>query len=95
LVLKGIYKLSYTLDKELKDLIVTVELRMIEGFNQPGRNVWEGHVVVNDRQYEEDLSHCVNALIACERIGHKLRDELKAKAKAEGHSLRIKKETTK
>ena len=95
MVLKGIYKLDYTLDKEPKNLIVTVELKMIEGFNQPGRNVWEGHVVVSDRQYTEDLSHCVNALLACERIGHKLRDEMKANAKAEGHSFRVKKELVK
>ena len=95
MVLKGIYKLTYTLNKELKDLIVTVELRMIEGFNRPGRNVWEGFVVVSDRQYTEDLSHCVNALLACERIGHKLRDELKAKAKVDGLSFRIKKEAVK
>jgi hypothetical protein len=95
MVLKGVYKLSYTLDKEPKDLIVTVELRMIEGFNRPGRNVWEGFVVVNDREYTEDLSHCVNALIACERIGQKLRDEMKIKAKAAGQSFRIKKELVK
>jgi hypothetical protein len=95
MVEKGIYKLTYVLDKELKDLIVTVELRLAEGFYKPGRNVWEGVVVVNDRQYSEDLSYCVNALIACERIGHKLRDELKTKAKAEGKSFRIKKETIK
>jgi hypothetical protein len=95
MVLKGIYKLSYTLDKEPKDLIVTVELKMIEGFNKPGRNVWEGHVVVSDRQYTEDLTHCVNALIACERIGHKLRDEMKAIAKVAGQSFRIKKESIK
>lgn len=95
MVLKGTYKLSYTLDKELKDMIVTVELRMIEGFNKPGRNVWEGHVLVSDRAYTEDLSHCVNALLACERIGHKLRDEMKAKAKAAGQSFRIKKELVK
>jgi hypothetical protein len=95
MVLKGIYKLDYTVDKELKDLIVTVELRMIEGFNQPGRNVWEGNVVVSDREYKEDLSHCVDALIACERIGHKLRDEMKANAKVAGQSFRIKKEIIK
>ena len=95
MVIKGIYKLSYTLDREPKDLIVTVELRMIEGFNKPGRNVWEGFVVVNDRQYTEDLSHCVNALLASERIGHMLRDEMKAKAKAEGHNFRVKKELVK
>ena len=93
MVLKGTYKLDYTVNKELKNLIVTVELKQIEGLMKPGQNVWEGHVVVSDRQYEEDLSHCVNALLACERIGHKLRDEMKANAKAEGHSFRIKKET--
>jgi hypothetical protein len=93
--IKGIYKLSYTLDKELKDLIVTVELKQAEGFNKPGKNVWEGVVVVNDRAYAEDLSYCVNAFLACERIGHKLRDELKATAKAAGQSFRIKKEAIK
>ena len=95
MVEKGIYKLTYTLDKELKDLIVTVELRLAEGFYKPGRNVWEGVVVVNDRQYSEDLSYCVNALIACERIGHKLRDEMKTTARLNNTSFRIKKETVK
>jgi len=95
MVLKGTYKLPYTLDKEPKDLIVTVELRMIEGLMKPGQNVWEGQVVVSDRAYTEDLSHCVNALLACERIGHMLRDEMKAKAKAEGHNFRVKKELVK
>lgn len=95
MVLKGIYKLDYTVNKEPKNLIVTVELKMIEGLMKPRQNVWEGHVVVSDRQYTEDLSHCVNALLACERIGHKLRDEIKVNAKAEGHSFRIKKELVK
>jgi hypothetical protein len=92
---KATYKLSYTLDKELKDLIVTVELKQVEGQHKPGRNVWEGVVVVNDRAYAEDLSYCVNAFLACERIGQKLRDELKAQAKAAGQSFRIKKELIK
>jgi hypothetical protein len=95
MVIKGTYKLSYTIDKEPNDLIVSVELKMIEGFNMPGKNIWEGQVIVNDVQYTEDLNHCVNALLACERIGYKLRDEMKAKAKAEGHTFRIKKETIK
>lgn len=95
MTLKGTYKLNYTIDKEPKDLIVTVELKQIEGLMKPGQNVWEGYVVVSDRQYEEDLSHCVNALLACERIGHKLRDEIKANAKASGQSFRIKNETVK
>lgn len=95
MVLKGIYKLSYTLDKEPKDLIVNVELKQAEGLHVLGRNVWCGEVIVSDRQYTEDLSHCVNALIACERIGHKLRDEMKAQAKIEGQSFKIKKELIK
>jgi len=93
--LKGIYKLSYTIDKEPKDLMVTVELKMIDGLMKKGQNVWEGHVMVSDRAYEEDLSHCVNAKVACERIGHKLRDEMKTKTKANGSSFRIKNETIK
>jgi hypothetical protein len=92
---KGTYKLTYTLDKELKDLIVTVELCQAEGINIPRRNVWCGHVVVSDRAYTEDLSHCVNALLAAERIGVKLRTEIKEKAKLEGKSFRIKNETIK
>jgi hypothetical protein len=96
MVLKGIYKLSYTLDKELKDLIVTVELRMIEGFNCPGRNVWEGFATLNGQPYEEeDLRWCVNAKIAAERIGHKLKANIKADAQKDGHAIRVKKEEIK
>jgi hypothetical protein len=97
MVEKGIYNLLYTIDKETFGLNVIVELRQVEGIPKKGQNVWEGVVTVNyDGKYAgEDLSHCVNALIACERIGHKLRDELKTKAKAEGKSFRIKKETIK
>lgn len=93
MTIKGIYKLSYTVDKEPKDLSVTVELRQAEGMHVPGRNIWCGDVVVSDRQYTEDLSHCVDAELACVRIGSKLRDELKADMKANGHSFRIKKES--
>jgi hypothetical protein len=93
MTIKGIYKLAYTLNKEQKDLIVTVELRMIEGFNQPGRNVWEGHVVVNDRQYAEDLSYCVDAELACERIGLKLKAELIEAAEKAKQKFRLRKET--
>lgn len=97
MVLKGTYNLLYTINKEVFNLSVIVELKMIDGQMKPGQNVWEGVVTVNyDGKYDgEDLSHCVNALLACERIGHKLKDELKAKAKAEGHNFRIKKEIVK
>jgi len=91
--LKGKYKLSYTLDKEPGDLIFEVELKLIEGLMKPGQNVWRGSALLNGRPYEkEDLSYCVNAKIAAQRIGQRLRDELKSKAKAEEQSFRIKKE---
>ena len=34
--IKGNYKLSYTLNKEPKDLILAIELRQADGFNKPG-----------------------------------------------------------
>ena len=95
MVIKCTYKLPYTLDKEPKDLIVTVELKQAEGMHVPGRNIWYGEVMVNDRQYAEDLSHCVNAQLACERIGHKLRDEIMAKAIKKGQKFKAKKEIIK
>jgi hypothetical protein len=91
--LKGKYKLSYTLDKVLTDLLLNVELKQCEGLLKPGRNVWEGFAILNGQPYaKEDLTHCVNARLAAERIGHKLRDEIKNKSKEDGKSFRIKKE---
>jgi hypothetical protein len=91
--LKGKYKLSYTLDKEPGDLIFEVELKLIEGLMKPGQNVWCGSALLNGRPYEKvDLSHCVNAKIAAQRIGQSLRNELKESAKKAEQSFRIKKE---
>jgi len=96
MILQGTYKLNYTLDREPMDLTVNVELRQIEGMMKPGQNVWEGHALVNGRAYDkENLSHCVNARLASLRIGEKLKNEMKAKAKIEGQSFRIKKEELK
>ena len=90
---KGRYKLAYIIDKIPSDLILDVELKMAEGMHKPGRNIWEGSATMNGDPYtKEDLTHCVNAKIAAERIGHKLRDELKEKSKKDGTSFRVKKE---
>lgn len=90
---KGNYKLSYTLDREPKDLILAIELRQAEGFNKPGKNVWEGIAMLNGQSYtKEDLTHCVNAKIAAERIGKLLKAKLKFDAQNAGQSFRIKKE---
>jgi hypothetical protein len=94
--LKGSYKLSYTLDREPKDLSLMIELKQVEGIPPKGRNVWEGIATLDGQSYiKEDLRWCVNAKIAAERIGKKLRDEIKAKAQNESHSFRVKKEEIK
>ena len=94
--LKGTYKLSYTLDREPKDLLLIIELKMIDGVMKPGQNVWEGVAILNGQPYEkEDLSHCVNAKVAAERIGKKMKIELKENAQKNGHTFRVKKEEIK
>ena len=91
--IKGKYKLTYTIDREPTDLVLNVELRMCEGLLKPGQNVWEGFATLDGQPYtKEDLTHCVNAKTSAERIGYKLRDEIKANAKKEGKSFRIKNE---
>ena len=91
--LKGKYKLTYTIDRVPTDLVLNVELRQCEGLRVLGRNLWEGFATLDGQPYtKEDLTHCANAKISAERIGHKLRDEIKANAKKEGKSFRIKNE---
>lgn len=92
MVLKGEYKVKYTLDRKLTELVVKVELKQHDGFISPGQNIWYGVATVNGSPYEGvDLSGCVNALYCAEGIGIKLIDEYKAKAKADGKSFRLKK----
>jgi hypothetical protein len=94
--LKGTYKLDYTIDREPKNLALNIELKMIDGLMKPGQNVWEGVAFLDGQIFtKEDLSHCVNAKLAAERIGHKLRDELKLTAKQGGKVFRVKHEELK
>ena len=94
--LKGIYKLSYTLSKEPKNLLLVIELKMIDGLMKPGQNVWEGIATLDGLPYtKEDLSHCVNARLAAERIGKQLKINLKTDAQKNGQTFRVKKEEVK
>jgi hypothetical protein len=94
--LKGTYKLSYTLNKEPKDLLLLVELKQVEGIPPKGRNVWEGIATLDGQTYtEEDLRWCVNARLAAERIGKQMKLKLKEDAQKAGHSFRVKKEEIK
>lgn len=92
---KGTYKLSYTLDREPKELIVVVELLLVDGLAKPFQNLYCGNATVNGQPYDEDLSGCVNARLAAERIGHEHKDKLIKKYKKSDHKFRIKKEELK
>ena len=88
--IKGSYKLSYTIDKKPEQLIVEVELKSIEGLLKPRQNVYEGFAKVNGSPYtDEDLSHCVNARLAAESIGKRMRNEIMKKCKEEKKSFKI------
>lgn len=91
--LTGKYKLSYTLDRELKDLTLDVELRQTEGELKPGQNIWYGIATINKQPYTaEDLSHCVDANLAARKIGRKEMGKIKSDAKKNGQVFRIKSE---
>lgn len=95
--LKGVYKLTYTVDKEVKELTVTVELLLRDGMKEPFKNLYVGNAIVNGKPYEEDnsLEYCVDAKVAAERIGHEHRDKLIKKYKKSEHKFKIKKEEIK
>lgn len=94
--MKGTYKLTYVLDKEVKDLTVNVELNLMDGLHQPFQNLYCGTAWVNGQPYEDTLlSMCVNAKLAANRIGIQHREKLKAKYKKGDHKFKIKKEELK
>ena len=65
----GKFKVKYTLDRVLTELVVEVEILEHDGMAQPGRNIYYGVATVNGSPYEdEDLSGCVNAQYCAEGI---------------------------
>jgi hypothetical protein len=94
---KGTYKLTYILDKEVKELTVAVELLPVEGQVLPFQNLYCGNAIVNNKPYDDErLSSCVNARLMAERIGHEHRDKLIKKYKKNTeHKFKIKKEELK
>lgn len=93
---KSTYKLSYTLDKELKDLTLVIELRQVEGMIKMRQNIWQGYATLNGKDYHKpNLECCVDARLAVERYGKQLKEELKANALKAGQSFRVKKEEIK
>jgi len=93
---KGTYKLTYVLDKEVKELVVTIELLLRDGFAQPFKNLYVGNAVVNGQPYDDErLESCVNAKLMAERIGLEHKDKLIKKYKKSEHKFKIKKEELK
>lgn len=91
--LNGTYRLIYTSDSHLEELLVEVELKKINKLMKPHQNVFYGIARVNGSLYfKKDISHYVNASFAAEDIGIELKEELKKKLRSEGKSFRAKKE---
>ena len=89
--LEGIFKQKYTLDGEVKELVVEVELKQIEGQKEPRQNVWYGVAIANDKEIKhKDLPYCVNAQYMAETIGLEIIEAWKTRAKKEGKTFRLK-----
>ena len=94
--IKGSYKLIYTIDEILNELVINVELKQITGLIQPFQNIYHGIAYVNGSIYlKKDLSHCIDAKLAAEELGIELKEKLKKKLRKEGKSFRFKKEEIK
>ena len=88
---KGTYKQNYILDKEHKELLVDVELKQIEGMQQPFKNVWYGKATANGKDVKhKDLPFCVNAEYMAETIGLGIIEAWKTRANKEGKIFRLK-----
>ena len=95
--MKGTYSLTYVSDKQTFSLIVIVELKQVEGIPSKGQPLWRAVATINHEgvyKTEESLS-TLHAMFAAERIGFRVKEEIKTKLKAEGKSFRIKSELIK
>ena len=89
--LKGTYTQKYTVDRELKELVVEVELKQVDGFCKPRQNLWYGVATANGKEIKhKDLPYCVNAVYMAESIGLEIIQAWKIRAKKEGKSFRLK-----
>lgn len=93
---KSTYRLIYTLNRSEKELLIEVQLKQVEGKLKPNQNVYYGEAYINGKiSTIIDLSHCVNAKYAAEKIGLEMKNDLKMKAIEEKLSFNIKSEEIK
>ena len=89
---KGSYSQSYTINRELKKLIVKVQLHQHDGLFKPKQSLYYGTATVDDIDYQhEDLVGCVNAKFMAESIGKEVIQARKQEAKEKGQTFRLKK----
>lgn len=91
MILRGKYKQRYIIDRELKVLMVEVELKQIESIAKPRQNLWYGTATANDKEIKhKDLLYCVNAEYMAETIALEIIGAWKIRAKKENKSFRLK-----
>jgi len=91
MVFNGTYSQKYSVDREVKELVVEVELKQIDGLGKPGQNIWYGVATANGKEIKhKDLPYCVNAQYMAETIGLEIIEAWKTRAKKEGKSFRLK-----
>lgn len=89
--IKGEFIQKYTLDGEVKELVVEVELKKNEGILKPRQNLWYGVATANGKNIEhKDLPFCVNAQYMAESIGEEIIEAWKIRAKKQGKVFRLK-----
>ena len=87
--IKGTHTIKYVLNKEHHKLIVSVELKQIDGFLKPFQNLYFGIAFVDGKPYKDiNLNYCVNAKYCAEKIALRIIGDLRTKY---GRKLRIKK----
>jgi len=93
---RAMYRLTYSVDNNIEELVVEVELKQVDGLMIPRQNIYYGVARVNGNIYsKKDLSNIVNPKLTAEQIGNELKDELKKKLRADGKSFRSIKEIIK
>ena len=91
MVFNGTYTQKYSVDREVKELVVDVKLHQIDGLGKPGQNIWYGVATANGKEIKhKDLPYCVNAQYMAETIGSEIIEAWKIRAKKEGKSFRLK-----
>lgn len=91
MLIKGIYKQKYIIDRKPKELVVEVELKQIEGMMKPRQNIYYGIATANGKEIKhKDLPYCVNAQYMAEKIGLEIIESWKIKAKKEDRIFRLK-----